>query len=199
MKKTLLTLLWFVNLGISAQNVINGHEYVDLGLPSGTKWATCNVGAKTPNNYGSFYGWGEINNMTDQNTRRRNGRKCSVDISGNPRYDVATAEWGYPWRMPTKKEIEELQKKCRWESVTQNGTKGIKVTGPNGKSIFLPAAGYKSWSKLELEGISGYYWSSTPYEEYKSSPCCYLNFNYRSVSVKWENFDIECTIRPVLK
>ena len=153
------------NGGGSTTNVIDGHEYVDLGLPSGLKWATCNVGATSPEGYGNYYAWGETttkSSYTNDNSLTY-GRNMG-DISGNVNYDAATANWGNSWRMPTKAEMEELRDNCTWTWITQGNVNGMKVTGPNGKSIFLPAAGI-------IEGTSYYdigefpcYWGSTPYE-----------------------------------
>ncbi len=126
----------------------NGHEYVDLGLPSGLKWATCNVGAKNPEDYGNYYTWSETS--------------------------TAAANWGGTWRRPAKSELEELVNKCTWKWTTQNGVNGYKVTGPNGDSIFLPAAGYRNGSSLYNVGSRGRYWSSTPYD---SNYACYLYFD----------------------
>ena len=146
---------------------INGHEYVDLGLPSGLKWATCNVGADSPEEYGDYYAWGEIETKGEYTgTNSKTYGKSMSDISGNSTYDVARAKWGGSWRLPTKKELEELESKCKWEWVTINGKKGYKVTGPNGNSIFLPVAGYRAGSSLYGAGERSFYWSSSPLESY---------------------------------
>ncbi len=144
---------------------INGHEYVDLGLPSGLKWATCNVGANKPEDYGNYYAWGETKTKPSytKNNSKTYGNQMN-DIKGNSQYDAARANWGGSWRLPTKKELEELRNKCTWTWTTQNGVKGYKVTGPNGKSIFIPAAGYRYGTSLGSDGYYGYYWSSTPYD-----------------------------------
>lgn len=142
----------------------NGHEWVDLGLPSGLKWATCNVGAKTPEASGNYYAWGEIKPKDEyyDNNSVTYGKQMD-DISGNAQYDAATANWGGAWRMPTKAEMEELKNKCIWEWTKQNGVKGYKVTGPNGNSIFLPAVGYFSGTSFSSESCgNSNYWSSTP-------------------------------------
>ena len=143
---------------------INGHDYVDLGLPSGLKWATCNIGATTPEDYGNYYAWGETTTKAsyDQSNSVTYGQQIS-DFSGNVTYDAARANWGSTWRMPTKAEMEELRNNCTWTWTTQNGVNGMRVTGPNGNSIFLPAAVYCLGS-LRYGGVYGYYWSSTPYE-----------------------------------
>ena len=144
-------------------NAINGYEYVDLGLPSGLKWATCNVGADNPEDYGNYYAWGETATKSEYNPSNSltYGRQMN-DISGNVKYDVAVANWGGSWRMPTRDEQEELLNNCTWEWTTQNGVNGYKVTGTNGNSIFLPAAGGRDGSSLLNAGEYGYYWSSTP-------------------------------------
>lgn len=142
---------------------INGHEYVDLGLPSGVKWATCNVGADSPEEYGEYYAWGENYTKDEYEKDNCNSYSMDDDISGNPDYDVATSEWGEDWRIPTKEECEELVEECEWRWMKKKGVGGMMhVTGPNGKSIFLPAAGYRCHSSLLNAGHYGHYWSSTP-------------------------------------
>ncbi|MBQ0029005.1 MAG: hypothetical protein KBT32_01050 [Bacteroidales bacterium] len=149
----------------------NGHGYVDLGLPSGTLWATNNLGATKPEGYGSYYAWGEIKTKATYTIDNSIWYDVGLDelksqgvinSSGNltSGYDAATANWGAGWRMPTLDEIKELKSRCRWSWTTVNGVKGYKVTGPSGKSIFLPAAGAESY----LVGSIGYYWGSTAYD-----------------------------------
>ena len=148
----------------------NTGKYVDLGLPSGLKWAKCNLGASKPSDYGDYYAWGEIepkttnyswatykwgteNNMTKYNDT---DSKTTLEAAD----DAATAKLGSPWRIPTNDEIQELIDKCTWTWTTQDGVKGYEVKGPNGNSIFLPVAG--NWgSKLDLAGVYGYYRSSS--------------------------------------
>ena len=161
-------------MSLSAQctGTENGHEWVDLGLPSGLKWATCNVGAKTPEQCGNYYAWGETKPKdTYYQSNSLTYDKQMDDISGNAQYDAATANWGGDWRMPTKTEMTELINNCTWEWTKQNGVKGYKVTGPNDNSIFLPAAGYFSegWFNSGSCGDDSRYWSSTPYEDGVSS------------------------------
>ena len=144
---------------------INGHEYVDLGLPSGLKWATCNVGANSPEEYGDYYAWGETetkDEYTEENSYTY-GVKMN-DISGDPKYDVARKKWGDNWRMPTYYEMEELIDLCFWEWKTKNGINGYKVTGWNHNSIFLPAEGVRCESSLDGDGNTGFYWSTKPFE-----------------------------------
>ena len=146
------------------KGIINGHEYVDLGLS--VKWATCNVGASKPEEYGNHYAWGETStksNYSSDNSVTR-GKNFS-DIGGNPTYDVARKQWSSTWRLPTGAEFDELLSNCTWTWTTQNGVSGYKVTSKkNGNSIFLPAAGWRVASSPYDQGTRGYYWSSTPRE-----------------------------------
>jgi len=150
----------------SATGTIAGHEYVDLGLS--VKWATCNVGASSPSDYGNYYAWGETTTKLKyiSSTCTTWGKSMS-DIAGNPQYDVARANWGGSWRLPTKAESKELIENCNWVWTTYNGHNGYKVTSKiNGNTIFLPAAGWREASLLSHEFESGCYWSSTPGGDY---------------------------------
>ncbi len=150
-----------VKIESNTTNIINGHEYVDLGLS--VKWATCNVGATNPEDYGNYYAWGETTTKSTYTSSNSTTYGVSMsDISGNAEYDAARANWGGTWRMPTKAEFSELITNCTWAWTTQNEVNGYKVTGPNGNSIFLPAAGYRDGSSLGYAGSDGFYWSSTP-------------------------------------
>ena len=133
----------------------NDYDYVDLGLPSGTKWATCNVGAEKPEDFGNYYAFGETTtkeSYTMDNYTYMSGHKGTLPSS----VDAATTNWGVGWRTPTETEIEELVNKCSWKW-TGNG---YKVTGLNGNSIFLPAAGGFDESGVSKAGFSGAYWSN---------------------------------------
>lgn len=149
----------------------NGYEWVDLGLS--VKWATKNVGASSPSDYGGYYAWGET--RTKSRYDWDNCFDCLDSIGGswgtykigdttritpNSGHDTARENWGGKWRMPTYAENDELCKKCRWTWTSQGGHNGYRVTGPNGNSIFLPAAGYRSGTVTFFVG-DGYYWSST--------------------------------------
>ena len=155
-----------------------GHEYVDLGLS--VKWATCNVGASKPEDYGNYYAWGETTTKSTytEGTSTTDGKSMG-DIAGNSSYDAARANWGGTWRMPTDAEMQELIDKCTWTWTTQNGVNGCNVKGPNGNSIFLPAAGYRFRSSLDYAGSSGGYWSSIPTSSFDifDDTAYYLNFN----------------------
>ncbi|MGN0037041.1 MAG: hypothetical protein ACI36X_07515 [Bacteroidaceae bacterium] len=142
------------------RNVINGHEYVDLGLS--VKWATTNVGASSPSDYGYYFAWGETSTKSEYTDANSRTYKTSMgDIAGNAAYDAARANWGGTWRLPTEAEYEELVKQCTWTWTTQGGHNGYRVTGKNGNSIFLPAAGYCIVCSPLGVGEYGYYWSST--------------------------------------
>ena len=164
----------------AATGTIAGHEYVDLGLPSGTLWARCNVGASSPEDYGNYYAWGETttksnydwttykwcrgssDRQTKYNTKSSFGtvdNKTVLEMSD----DAARANWGGNWRMPTPEEWKELNDKCTWTWTTQGGKNGYRVTGPNGKSIFLPAAGYRDGTVVNRAGSDGFYLSSSLY------------------------------------
>ena len=151
-----------------ATGVINGHEWVDLGLPSGTRWATCNVGATKPEEPGGLYAWGET--ATKTSYMPSNGKtygKDIDDISGNATYDVATAKWGKGWRMPTKNEFDELLYYCIYKYVKKGNLWGHEFTNEkNGRSIFLPSTGYKERSsQISNANVCGNYWTSTPYKD----------------------------------
>ena len=159
-------------------------EAVDLGLPSGMKWASCNMGATKPEEYGGYYAWGETEEkeVYDWSTYIHcNGiwntcHDLGSDISGT-QYDVAHVKLGGNWCMPTYEDFKELFDNCTKEWTMLNGVKGTRFTSKNnGNSIFLPAAGNRD-SKLSQAGSKGYYWSSTLSDE-----------NYaRYISVSSEN------------
>ena len=200
----------FTTLEEENGGIINGHEYVDLGLPSGLKWATCNVGADSPEGYGNYYAWGETttkstytedNSLTYGLSISQLQSQGYIDGSGNltPSHDAATANWGGSWRMPTKAELEELLDECTWTWTTQNGVNGHKVTGPNGNHIFLPAAGDRYGSSLIGDGDDGRYWSSTPRDfNYDYRFAYYLAFFYGGEYVSWDSRRLNgLPVRPI--
>lgn len=138
------------------------YEYVDLGLS--VKWATCNVGADNPEDYGDYYAWGEMTPKSSYTKDNSNTYGKSIDeIGGDILYDVATVNEGSDWRLPTQDEFNELIINCKWKWTTYNGVKGYEVKSKkNGNSIFLPAAGYCNGDVPSRQGSVGYYWSSTP-------------------------------------
>ncbi len=141
----------------------NGHEYVDLGLPSGLLWATCNVGATAPEEYGNYYAWGETSTKSSytESNYTYSSNSSTLPLSA----DAAHVAWGGDWRMPTLAEIDELNSNCTTKWTTDyNGTSvaGRIVTSKlNGNSIFLPAAGLRYDSSLDNAGSRGYFWSSS--------------------------------------
>ena len=162
---------------------LNGHDYVDLGLPSGTLWATCNVGAETPEGYGDYFAWGETEPKTtyDWSTYKYCAgdydlltKYCSDSTYGyngftdnlyvlQPSDDAATVIWGEGWRMPSASEGEELLSQCSHQRDTVNGVSGWRIIGTNGNTIFMPAGGAKGDfidpdpESLQVGG-HGYFW-----------------------------------------
>ena len=177
-----------------------GHEWVDLGLS--VKWATCNVGANTPEEYGNYYAWGETStksNYDDDNCKT--WERSMSDIRGNSSYDAARANWGGSWRLPTKAEFDELISNCTRQWTTQNGVAGMRFTSKrNGNSIFLPAAGWRNGTSTIVAGEYGIYWSSTPYEG-NSQYAYYLYFlsGGSAYSDDWCYRYYGHTVRPVLE
>ena len=197
MQKTFTTTTTGGGGGGATTGTINGHDWVDLGLPSGLKWATCNIGSTTPEGYGNYYAWGET--TTKSSYTKENsvtfGQQIN-DFSGNATYDAARANWGSTWRMPTRAEMQELVNNCTGVWTSQNGVNGMRVTGPNGNSIFLPAAGRCDGSSRLYVGESGYYWSSAPYESDTSS-AYRLSFYGGGRNVNWGNRSNGHPVRPV--
>ncbi len=175
----------------------NGHEYVDLGLPSGLKWATCNVGASSPSEYGDYYAWGETSTKSEytRSNSKTYGDSSYGNIGGNYSTDAARANWGGTWRLPSESECEELKDCCTWTWTTQGGSNGYKVKGPNGNTIFLPAAGYRLSTSLYLAGEWGDCWSSTPYSG--SYGAYSLGFNSSGRVVDWNYRYYGRSVRPV--
>lgn len=149
---------------------INGNGYIDLGLPSGIKWATTNVGAQSPEESGEYFAWGETYKkqsfdsenylLKDYENKRSETPSFSSDISGLKNFDVASMLSQGHWRMPRSQETKELIENCIWKATTYKGKKGFQGIGPNGKSIFLPASGFYNSSKLTWFNLIGLYWCS---------------------------------------
>ena len=191
------------------------HEYVDLGLPSGTLWATCNVGANSPEEYGDYFAWGETEPKSDYTW----GTYFDTDDGGNsfkkynynndggltellPEDDAATANWGSEWQMPSDDQIDELYNSSytttEWTQV--NGVNGRKITSKsNGKSIFLPAAGYRKGTSLINaggDGGDGGYWSRA-LNTSDSYYACYLNFYSDGIGRSYSGRNYGQSVRPV--
>ncbi len=183
----------------STSGTENGYDYVDLGLPSGLKWATCNIGATTPEAYGDYFAWGETapkNNYSWSTYKYCEGSSSTLTKYNNSASfgtvdnkttleladDAARANWGGKWRMPTQAEQDELRNNCTWTWITQNGINGCLITSNiNGNSIFMPAGGFSSAANVNTVGSSGNYWSSTFGNEYPSA-AYFLDFGSLGVS-----------------
>ena len=200
--------------GVKAECVIvveKPHEYVDLGLPSGTLWATTNVGANSPEESGDYFAWGEVepkstynwstykyckgssSTMTKYCTQSSNGtvdNKTELDLED----DAAYMNWGEGWRMPSDAQLTELRTNCTW---TWDSTKkGYTVVGPNNCSLFLPAAGYRYVGGLDDAGSWGYYWSRSLYTSY-SNYAYSVYFNSSNVSGDYLYRCYGRSVRPV--
>lgn len=207
---------WYASLDDIVITFHNGYEYVDLGLSSGTKWATMNVGADSPEDYGYYFAWGETTTKSTYNWSTY--KWCNGSMYSQTKYctkssygkvdnktilelsdDAANANWGGDWRMPTIEELDELRTGCTWAWTRQNGVNGYKVTSKtNGNSIFLPAAGYRYGSYLYDVGYDGFYWSSSLYTSASSGA---YSFIFSSGSVNWSGID-RCysrSVRPVMR
>ena len=180
-KTKMLVALTVMMLTVGIADAQQKHDYVDLGLPSGTLWATCNVGANSPEECGDYFAWGETTTKSnyDWSTLKycedSTGIKFSKYITrskyGSVDYknvldrsdDAATANWGSDWCMPTQAQFQELYDKCNWTLTFTDGKNGFEVQGPNGNTIFFPAAGERVGTDRNLVGDYGVYWSSSLY------------------------------------
>ena len=169
------------NEPIEVSGTYKGHDYVDLGLPSGTLWATCNVGANSPEEYGDYIAWGETSvkpRYDWENYKYCNGVKdqltkyCSDSVWGQngftdalsilqPDDDAATANWGEGWNMPTKEQWEELEQHTTYTRTKYNGVEGFLFTASNGRGVFFPNAGIFSGGYVSSDTNFGFYWSSS--------------------------------------
>ena len=191
------------------------HDYIDLGLS--VKWATCNVGATKPEEYGNYYAWGETETKTNYDWSSY--KWCSGSAETQTKYctnsdygtvdnktvleladDAARANWGGAWRMPTDAEWTELLENCEWTWTTLNGVNGYEVKGTNGNFIFLPAAGCRYGADLDGAGGDGFggYWSSSLGTDGPNGVWCAY---FDSDVVGWEylNRYSGLSVRPVLK
>ena len=189
------------------------HEWVDLGLPSGTLWATCNVGASSPEEYGDYFAWGEtepkefygwetykwcngtlssLTKYSDYSAYGIEDNKLELD----PEDDAAYVNWGPSWRTPIKGQIYELLDYCSWQWTTRNGVNGQLAIGPNGKTVFFPAAGFISENDFYYVGRCCYYWARS-LAEYGPYAARYLYLD--SEYVDWGNNTRErgLSVRPV--
>lgn len=198
-------------------NLINGHEYVDLGLPSGTLWATCNVGANKPEDFGDYFSWGETSgyksgkvNFDEAHYKYYNGNEqqitkyCSYSNYGYNGFtdgktelelmdDAAYVNWGTEWRMPTNTQLYELMTQTTAVFSDVNGVKGYKMFGRNGQFIFLPAASYYSGNNL-IKGLNngkypGRYWSRNCITSVDVIQCVANCFEFNEYDFYYQNWD----------
>ena len=184
----------------------SGLKAIDLGLR--TKWADKNVGATTPEDCGDYYALGEIMKKkeytwdTYEHCDKSSGRCDDLgSCISQTDYDVAHTNLDVKWQMPTRDQIEELLDNCTSEWTTLNGVSGIKLTGPNGNSIFLPAAGYNYDFDIHYLGAHGYYWSGTLDTDEKngvSADACSLEFYNGYMAATSHSRYLGFSIRPVL-
>ena len=175
---------------------VTAGRVVDLGLS--VYWASCNLGAEKPEEFGNYYAWGETktkSNYTQENYSYYNANTTQYtdigsDISGT-QYDAATVNLGSDWRMPTKAEMQELVNKCTWEWTQINGVNGYKVTGTNGNSIFLPAAGYAFYNGSDLN-----YWTGSESSSRSYSIQLWASSGSKDVTMLFGKFK-GLSIRPV--
>lgn len=165
----------------------NGYVYVDLGLPSGTKWGRTNIGAERPEEHGDYFAWGEVPG------NKKSGKWVSP---GSPMYDTATALRGGNWRMPTSDQWKELIDECKWEGYILNGVQGQLVTGPNGATLFLPYANGLTEKRQVVYG--GNYWSAS-YYNYKKDDAYLLKMNSDGAHVEHANRKLNFSVRPVIE
>jgi hypothetical protein len=168
------------------------HEYVDLGLPSGTKWATMNVGASSIIDYGNYYMYGKGSTIYNYSDDPYYGEENPLATSA----DTAAQVWGGSWHMPTLTQFEELTANTTYEWTTINGVNGGKFTAQNGNYVFFPAAGGWVDGSQSFVGIDGYYWSSSPDGDgdadqlyLNSEECTITAYGYRNNG---------CSVRGVL-
>lgn len=198
----------------------NGHEYVDLGLPWGTLWATCNVGANTPEEFGDYFAWGETEPKAtyDWNTYKY----CEGDYNLLTKYvnkemycfnvdclvydtalyllqedDAATVNWGSGWCIPADSLWHELYRNTTHSWTTQNGVSGMLFVGSNGNSIFLPAAGWYLAEDLRSDGYYGFYWSSYNQGTHRASSYCFCsNYSKENYLCRYDGLSVRPVVPP---
>ena len=191
----------------------NHHEYVDLGLS--VKWATCNIGANSPEEYGDYFAFGEVKPKSDytwsnykwcESSTYTLTKYCTESNYGivdnktvlDPEDDAAVVNWGGDWRMPTKEEQDELLEQCLWNWTSLNGVNGYNVVGPNGNSIFLPAAGCcYNGIRGDDAGRFGIYWSSALHEQYPEYGYALSFLKEEAYRYNWDPRYYGRSIRPV--
>ena len=207
------------NNGGGNNDVDDTYAYVDLDLPSGTLWATCNVGAETPEGYGDHFAWGETQPKNDyswatykycEGDKNHLTKYCNVAEYGNngftdnlfflqPTDDAASVNWGGKWRTPTCAEWDELFRNCNHEIAEVNGVKGLLFSSKsNRNTIFLPASGYYEGDELKGAGQSGHYWLSDLYKMSYPFDAYFLIFSVNDyINTNYGIRDLGRSVRPV--
>lgn len=172
-------------------------EWVDLGLPSGLKWATRNIGAPLPEKYGNNFSWGEVNTKSKYTKGNYKSKNIPImNIVGHNQYDAAKTNCGDKWRLPTKQDFEELLSVCVWTKGSSGGSmNGYYVVGPNGNSIFMPSAGYVDGSSRIVSSI-GCYWTGDAIDK---DNAYFLLFDIFEKNVSIGKKYYGYSIRPVCK
>ena len=175
-----------------APDPYNGHDYVDLGLPSGTKWATINVGATSETDYGNYYQYGKGADDYSVTSGQSNYSGTENPLAASA--DTATQVWGGSWHIPTYTQLNELNNNTTYEWVTNfngSGVNGGKFTATDGSGnyIFIPAAGNYSYGQLNGLGTGGGVWSSTP-DEYTSARCFYIKSKNIGISSRLSGYSV---------
>lgn len=188
------------NTAKETKTIVDGHEFVDLGLPSGIKWATCNIGATKPFEFGDHFAWGETTKKTDYSwstykwcenktvvnfniptdfTKYNNSSKYGIVDDKKvlePEDDAATVNWGSSWRMPSYEEFEEMYTGCQWEhDYDYEGTKVFVYVGTskkNGNKIIIPYSG--EYEKTQYNSLYTSFWTSTYFENAPYIGRCFL-------------------------
>ncbi len=211
MKRILTILVFYMSvMSISFAQTCpdsNHPHAIDLGI--GVKFACCNVGASSPEQYGDYYAWGETNEkMTyDENHYPGHGNQYfknrkyidyGADISGT-QYDVAHVKWGVNWQIPTKEQMDLLKDRCKKEWITYKRVEGCRFIGPNGNSIFLPAAGSRWYDETNHVGYSGGYWSSTSSTQSSNNTkdSFFLFFDNSRIEISHRDRATGSSVRPV--
>ena len=184
---------------------------IDLGLPSGTKWACCNVDTdhpenQSPTNYGGYYAWGETepkdyydwSTYTHCNGSKESCHDLGSDIAGTD-YDVAHVKWGGNWKMPSSAQIQELFANCTNDLINVNDVKGCLFTSSNGRSIFLPMAGYYWHDNIQNDYYEGFYWSSTLHPSYSYAAYFLLVSGFEESKLGGYYRFEGLTVRPIAK
>ena len=213
---TSILLTWLASFSMGQQKP-SEHPYIDLGLPSGTLWATCNVGANSPEEYGDYFAWGETTTKTSYSWRTykysygdyvKITKYCNLSSYGYDGFtdnlkiledndDTAMANWGIEWCMPTADQWKELFQNTENIWTTQNGVIGRLFIAKNGNSLFLPAAGGRKDDKLNGVGVVGVYWSSSLYTDYPGGCAYFFCFFSNLYEMGYDPRNCGHSVRPV--